>query len=400
MNISILIIILLTGVILYLLFFKNLNNDTTKDLEDGLNNVYKNIEKDLSRIEHLFKDEMSRSRMENNTLQKDSREELKKNLDNNIDRLNDTVEKKLVSLQKDNSEKLEKMRETVDEKLHATLEKRFSESFRIISERLEMVHKGLGEMQSVAVGVNDLKKVLSNVKNRGTWGEVQLGSLLSEMLTTDQYETNFITKRGTQNRVEYAIRFPNNDSEHESLFLPIDAKFPLTDYEHYIKASEDGDIEAMNTYSKALAETVKKEAKDISEKYIDIPQTTEFGILYVPVESLYAEILRIPGLFDTIRRQYKVLVTGPTTIQALLNSFQMGFKTLVIQKRSSEIFSHLTTLQKEFGTFGDLLEKTHKKIQEAGNTIETAMSKSRTIEKKLNKLSKTEVLELDITDVE
>ncbi len=341
-------------------------------------------------LERLIRDEISRSRMENSSGQKEIREELSNTLNNNFQNITQVVEGRLGILQKDNSEKLERMRETVDEKLHATLERRFGESFKLVSDRLELVHKGLGEMQAVATGVGDLKKILSNVKTRGTWGEIQLGNLIEEIFTPDQYEKNVKTKKGSADNVEYAIKLPGND-DIKNIWLPIDAKFPLEDYQRLVEARDNG-TEDVSVVYKNLENRIKSEAKDIKNKYIDVPYTTDFGILFLPIESLYAEILRIPGLFEFIRREYKVIVTGPTTIQAILNSLQMGFKTLSIQKRSSEVWEILGVVKKEFGNFGLLLEKTHKKIQEAGNTIETALSKNRNIEKKLNKVTDSPLL--------
>lgn len=344
----------------------------------------------IQRLESQLKDEMMRSRQENSTGQKDIREELGKTLNTNFSSITQVVEGRLNNLQKDNSEKLEKMRETVDEKLHATLERRFGESFKMVSDRLDQVHKGLGEMQTVAAGVGDLKKILSNVKTRGTWGEVQLGNLIEEIFTPDQYEKNAKTKKGSGDNVEYAIKLPGNSDDIKHIWLPIDAKFPLEDYQRLMEARESG--EDLILFSKNLETRIKAEAKDIKNKYIDTPYTTDFGLLFLPVESLYAEVLRIPGLFESVRREYNVIITGPTTVQAILNSLQMGFKTLSIQKRSSEVWEILGVVKKEFNNFGVILEKTHKKIQEAGNTIEQAMTRSRAIDRKLNKVTDTPLL--------
>ena len=306
--------------------------------------------------------------------------------DTKMDKVRETVEKKLESIQKDNGEKLEAMRVTVDEKLHATLEKRFGESFKVVSDRLEAVHKGLGEMQTLALGVGDLKKVLSNVKSRGTWGEAQLGNLLEEVLTPEQYDKNVKTKKSSRDNVEFAIKLPGNDEDVKQIWLPIDAKFPLEDYQRLVEAQEKGNLPLIEEMSKAREMRVKSEAKDIRDKYLDPPNTTDFGILFLPIESLYAEVLRRPGLFEQIRREYKVIIAGPTTTQVILNSLQMGFRTLTIQKRSSEVWTLLGTVKTEFKRFGDLLEKTHKKIKETGNTIEEAIGKTKTIQKKLNKV--------------
>ncbi len=351
------------------------------------------VKVDLSGIERLeaqLKDEMMRSRLENNTGQKEIREELDKTLNANFSSITHVVEGRLNILQKDNSEKLDKMRETVDEKLHATLERRFGESFKMVSDRLDQVHKGLGEMQTVAAGVGDLKKILSNVKTRGTWGEVQLGNLIEEIFTPDQYEKNVKTKKGSSDNVEYAIKLPGNSDNIAHIWLPIDAKFPLEDYQRLMEARESN--EDLVVFSKNLETRIKAEAKDIKNKYIDAPYTTDFGLLFLPVESLYAEVLRIPGLFESVRREYNVIITGPTTVQAILNSLQMGFKTLSIQKRSSEVWEILGVVKKEFNNFGTILEKTHKKIVEAGNTIEQAMTRNSVLKKKLNKVTDNPLL--------
>lgn len=320
-----------------------------------------------------------------------------------INEVRKAVEHRLECIQKDNGEKLEKMRETVDEKLHRTLETRLGESFKLVGNQLESVQKGLGEMQTLATGVGDLKKVLQNVKTRGTWGEVQLGTLLDDILTPEQYIKNVSTKKGSNDRVEFAIRIPAKDEKIKTILLPIDAKFPLEDYQGLLDAADRGDVEATDRFSKALEMRVKAEAKDIMTKYLDPPYTTDFGILFLPNEGLYAEVLRRPGFADVLRREYRVIITGPTTIAAILSSLQMGFRTLAITKRSSEVWEVLGVVKKEFSTFGDLLEKTHKKLQEASNTIDTASRKSRTIEKKLGKvqeLPEGEGAEVNVKSIE
>jgi DNA recombination protein RmuC len=275
------------------------------------------------------------------------------------------------------------MRETVDEKLHATLEKRLGESFKIVSERLEQVHKGLGEMQTLAVGVGDLKKVLSNVKTRGILGEIQLGNILEQILTPDQYAKNVATKKGSRENVEYAIKLPGRDDSGEVVYLPLDSKFPLEHYHLLVDAYEHGDHAAIEKVTKLLENTIKKCAKDIRDKYLDPPNTTDFGIMFLPVEGLYAEVVRRPALFEVLQRDYKITIAGPTTLAAILNSLQMGFRTLAIEKRSSEVWMLLGAVKTEFGKFGAILERTHKQLQTASNTIEDAAKKSRTIERKL-----------------
>jgi DNA recombination protein RmuC len=388
----------------YLFLRRNLN---------GTEQITKIINALFEKNERVLKDEMFLNRNETAVSEKRLREELSNSFkgfgdsvdkrmselvnaqNKNMDKVREVVEKKLDFLQKDNSEKLEKMRATVDEKLHATLEKRFGESFKVVSDRLEAVHKGLGEMQSLAVGVGDLKKVLSNVKSRGTWGEAQLGNLIEEILTPDQYEKNVKTKKTSRESVEFAIKLPGNDDNLKQVWLPIDAKFPLEDYQRLVEAQEQGNLVLIEELSKALEARIKSEAKDIRDKYLEPPYTTDFGILFVPIESLYAEVLRRPGLFEQIRRELRVIVAGPTTTQVILNSLQMGFKTLTIQKRSSEVWNLLSVVKSEFDKFSDLLEKTHKKIQEAGNTIEAAVTKTRTIEKKLNNVQNISIAETE-----
>ena len=303
-----------------------------------------------------------------------------------LDRMRDTIEERLKSLQEENAKKLAEMRELVDKELHATLEKRLGESFRLVSERLEQVHKGLGEMQALASSVGDLKKVLSNVKTRGILGEIQLGALLEQMLTPEQYVKNFITKKGSNERVEYAIKLPGKDDSGRFVYLPIDAKFHEADYQRLIEAYENGDHALIEEAARQLEQKIKNSAKDIRDKYLDPPHTTDFAIMFLPVEGLYAEVLRRPGLFETLQREYRVTVTGPTTLSAFLNSLQMGFRTLAIEKRSSEIWELLGAVKTEFSKFGDLLDKTHKKLLEASNTIEDAARRSRSIERRLRSI--------------
>lgn len=303
-----------------------------------------------------------------------------------LERMRETVEGQLRRLQEDNANKLEQMRQTVDEKLAATLEKRLGESFKLVSERLEMVHKGLGEMQSLASSVGDLKKVLSNVKTRGILGEVQLGALLEQVLTIDQYARNVATKKGGSERVEYAVKLPGRDADGTAVWLPIDAKFHDADYQKLQEAYEHGDHSLIEEAAKQLEIKIKNSARDIRDKYLDPPNTTDFGIMFLPVEGLYAEVLRRQGLFEMLQRDYKVAVTGPTTLLAFLNSLQMGFTTLAVEKRSSEVWALLGAVKTEFGKFGTILEKTHKKLQEASSTIEEAARKSRNIEGKLKKV--------------
>jgi DNA recombination protein RmuC len=298
--------------------------------------------------------------------------------------LRESVAARLSEIQQDNSRKLEQMRITVDEKLHNTLELRLGESFRLVSERLELVHKGLGEMQTLASGVGDLKKVLSNVKVRGSWGEVQLDSLLEQLLSPAQYEKNVAVRPGSNERVEFAIKLPGRD-EHNNMpvWLPIDAKFPLEDYQKLVDTQENGDIAGMELASKALETRIRNEAKSIRDKYLEPPHTTDFGLMFLPVEGLYAEVIRRPGLLDNLQRDYRVSVVGPTTLTAILNSLQMGFRTLAIEKRSSEVWTVLGAVKTEFGKFGEVLAKTRKKLEEASNSIAAAEQRTRVIGKRL-----------------
>ena len=294
-----------------------------------------------------------------------------------------TLEAKLKELQTGNEAKLEQMRLTVDEKLHKTLETRLGESFKLVSERLEAVHKGLGDMQTLAADVGNLQKVLTNVKARGTWGEVQLENLLEQMLTADQYAKNVATKPGSSERVEFAIRLPGRSGDDQPIWLPIDAKFPREDYERLLEAEDRADPVAAEAAAKQLEIRIRDEAKKIHEKYIAPPDTTDFGLLFLPIEGLYAEVLRRPGLTDRLQREYRVTVTGPTTLAATLNSLQMGFRTLAIEKRSSEVWQVLGAVKTEFGKFGELLARTKKQLDTVSSTLGDAESKTRTIERKL-----------------
>nr|MDA8159322.1 DNA recombination protein RmuC [Desulfobacteraceae bacterium] len=294
-----------------------------------------------------------------------------------------TVETKLQNIQTDNAKQLEQMRQTVDEKLQGTLEKRLGESFKQVSERLELVHKGLGEMQSLATGVGDLKKVLTNVKTRGTWGEVQLGALLEQVLNHDQFATNVATKDGGE-RVEFAIKLPGQGlDKEETVWLPIDAKFPVEDYQRLLDAQEKADSDGVEVAGKQLENRVKACAGDICHKYLNPPKTTDFGILFLPIEGLFAEVIRRTGLTEAIQRDCRVVIAGPTTLWAILNSLQMGFRTLAIQKRSSEVWNLLAAVKTEWTKYGDVLEAVQKKLHQASDTIEKAQVRSRAVGRKL-----------------
>jgi len=388
------------------------------------------LEEQQERIGHMVRDEFARNREESASSARESRQEIGSILKSSSDsqlrqmgevagmqkdqldsfskqllaltRLNEdkleslrkTIEAQLRAMQEDNSRKLEQMRSVVDEKLQSTLEKRLGDSFKQVSDRLEQVYRGLGEMRNLATGVGDLKKVLTNVKTRGTWGEIRLSHILEQILTPDQYEINVATKKSGSERVEFAIKLPGQGSNKEKIvWLPIDSKFPQEDYQRLLDAQESADKALAEKSVKNLETRVKAEAKAIREKYIDPPHTTDFGIMFLPVEGLYAEVLRRPGLCDSLQRDYRIVVTGPTTLAALLNSLQMGFRTLAIEKRSSEVWELLGAVKTQFSKFGEVLAKTKKKLQEASNTIDKAEVRTRVISRKLSK-----VQELPLTD--
>lgn len=315
-------------------------------------------------------------------------EQLRDKNDEKLEQIRKTVENRLETLQKDNADKLEKMRATVDEKLQSTLEKRLSQSFKLVSERLEQVQRGLGEMQGLATDVSDFKRVLTNVKTRGTWGEVQLENLLEQVFIKDHYDKQVMLTPGSRDSVDFAIKLPDKSSKTGFIYLPIDAKFPLEDYQRLVAAQEKGDATDAELAHKALINRIKLEAKSIKEKYILPPKTTDFAVLYVPTEGLYAEVLRTPGLFEQLQSTYRVTIAGPTTIAAILSSYQLGFRTLAIAEQTSQVWELLTVIKGEFGKFGDLLDKTREKLVQATNTIDTASRKSRTIESKLSKVQK------------
>ncbi len=308
---------------------------------------------------------------------------LSKNNEQRLAELRLTVEQRLTSIQQDNEKKLEQMRATVDEKLHATLEQRLGESFKQVAERLEQVHKGLGEMQNLARDVGSLNRVLTNVKTRGVFGEVQLAGLLDQVFTPEQYAANVATLPGSSERVEFAISLPGQRDDGQPLWLPIDAKFPREDYERLLDAQERADVAAAEAAGKAIETRLRLEARTIREKYIGPPHTTDFGILFVPTEGLYAEALRRPGLVESLQREHKVMLCGPTTLLATLTSLQMGFRTLALEKRSAEVWEVLGAVKTEFGKFGDVLAKAKKKLEEAGNTLDAAEVRTRAMTRKL-----------------
>jgi DNA recombination protein RmuC len=295
----------------------------------------------------------------------------------------ETLEKQLAQLQQTNSAKLDEMRKTVDEKLQTTLETRLGESFKQVADRLEQVHKGLGEMQTLAQGVGDLKHLLTNVKTRGIFGEAQLSALLEQVFTVDQYAAQVVTRRGGKNPVDFAIKLPGRSDSGEPLWLPIDAKFPNEDYERLLDAQQRADVLGAEIAGKALETRIRLEAKSISEKYIDPPYTTDFAILFLPTEGLYAEVLRRPGLMEFLQRDHRVTLAGPTTLLAMLNSLQMGFRTLALEKRSSEVWQVLGAVKTEFGKFGDVLAKVKSQTETVLNTLSSAEQRSRVMGKAL-----------------
>ncbi len=389
----------------------------------------------LERNEKAIKDEFQRNRAETNEFSKHNREELSNsiklfedNLTANIQNLNallrqkfgdfstqqinlntiatenvknveKTIEKNLKSIREDNTIQLSEMRKTVDEKLQTTLEKRLAESFKQVSDRLEQVHKGLGEMQTIATGVGDLKRVLTNVKTRGVLGEYQLENILEQLLTPDQYAKNVATKKGSQANVEFALKLPGKEADKE-VWLPIDSKFPIEDYDRLLTAFDLGDKAGIEVAQNILIKKIESFAKDISDKYIDPPHTTDFGIMFLPIESLYGEVLRHPGLFETLQRKYKITITGPTTLSALLNSLQMGFRTLAVQKRSSEVWDILKAVKYEFKSFSGVLTKVHKQLTTVTGTLDKLRTtRTNVMERKLKDIDIIYETVLKLTDV-
>lgn len=357
---------------------------------DELSKSAREQRQELTETFRIFGDSVIQRMMDVANMQKDQLEamssaiwKLSDSNERKLESVRVTVEGKLQSMQIDNARHLDQMRQTVDEKLQGTLEKRLGESFRQVSERLEMVHKGLGEMQTLATGVGDLKKVLTNVKTRGIWGEVQLGVLLEQVLNPDQFAVNVATKNGGE-RVEFAIRLPGQGTDKdETVWLPIDAKFPLEDYHRLIEAQEKADAEGVEAAGKQLESRVKACAWDICRKYLNPPKTTDFGILFLPIEGLFAEVIRRTGLAESIQRECRVVIAGPTTLWSILTSLQMGFRTLAIQKRSSEVWKLLGAVKTEWTRYGDILDAVQKKLNQASDTIEKAKVRSRAVGRKL-----------------
>ena len=352
------------------------------------------LDRSAERSERAVREELQKNREESSGAGRLLREEVNASIQRfgdsfgrGLGELRGEVGTHLERMRTENAHKLDAMRATVDEKLQGTLEKRLGEAFQQVSERLEAVHQGLGEMQSLAVGVGDLKKVLANVRTRGSFGELQLGALLEQILSPGQYERQVATRPGGSERVDFAIRLPGATGDDASpVWLPIDAKFPQEDFERLVDACENGDSAAAEEAGRALEARVKSEARSIRDKYVCPPHTTDFALLFVPTESLYAELLRRPGLVDWLQRECRVSVAGPTTLAALLNSLQMGFRTLAIQQRSDEVWRLLGAVRTHFGKFGDLLERVDKKLNEASATLGQASAKTRYIERRLGRV--------------
>ncbi len=395
--IAVLVIIDLIGIILiFTRLGKQKENPILGKISDKVNDQ-----------ERILRDEMQRSRSENKDNEKRLREEIKNDLEHFRNSLNELVkenrqqmennrtmiETKLTHIQKDNNEKLEKMRETVDEKLQSTLQKRIGESFKQVQDQLERVYKGLGAMQTLADGVGDLKKVLTNVKNRGTWAEVKLGVIMEQTLLPDQYSQNVQVIPGKSQTVEFAIKLPGKVDNDEVVWLPVDAKFPQESYQRILEATELGDKIEVDKAAAELIKAVEKSAKDICDKYISPPFTTDFAIMFLPTEGLYSEVLRVPGFLEKLQQNYRIVIAGPTTLSAILNSLQMGFRTLAIEKRASEVWNILAAVKTEFGNFEKVLSRLKTQVQTVSNTIEASERRTRIMNRKLKGLDKLPVKE-------
>lgn len=381
------IAILILLVAILFIIIKNRTNSTQSDLLKLLEAMTKNTDQIVEASKNLH-ERMIRVETTVDKITKgvdDGFRDNRKEIATNLQTIQKTVDSRVKDLQTDNAKKLEEMRLTVDEKLQASVEKRFNESFKTISEQLTSVYKGLGEMKNLATGVGDLKKVMEGVKTRGIYGEVQLSSIISDILSPNQYQENINTKPGSADRVEFAVKMPGREESHET-YLPIDSKFPVENYSRLIAAYDQGSKTDILTFQKALATDVKEQAKKISTKYIEPPFTTDFGMMFVPTESLYAEILRIPGLSDEIRQKYNISITSPSTLPVTLSGLLMGFRTVAIEKRSSEVWQVLGAIKTQFNKFGDLLEATKKKLQESANKIDAAATTSRQIERRLKEV--------------
>lgn len=423
----VLLLLQLIIVILIVIFLVRLNKDSeifksfSQNFLDNFRNEFRSFREETVLSSQALREEISKSQNGNiktiisaiGYIGKNQGETLRsvineiKNLSSSnearLENLRNTVDIKLKQLQDSNENRLDEMRKTVDEKLHDTLEKRLGESFQLVSKQLEAVQSGLGEMRNLATGVGDLKKVLSNVKTRGVFGEAQLGAILEEILTNDQYEKNVHVKEGSRESVEYAIRLPGpGDSRDEPVYLPIDSKFPQEDYQRLVDATNDGNTEDIKNCRISLTRTIKNNAKDIQNKYLNPPKTTDFALMFLPTEGLYAEALQFPGLVDELLREYHIVVAGPTTLAAILSSLRMGFKTLAIEKRSSEVWKILGAVKTEFRKYGDILIKLKNQLDTASRTVDETGKRTKVMERKLKEveqLPETESLELlQLTD--
>jgi DNA recombination protein RmuC len=389
MELILIIIILILLVIGFVVLYLRMGHDAV-DFAPLINKL-DTLQNFQERTDRSIRDEISKFREEMKTGAHQERAELTVSLksfsdsvEQKMTAVGQVVDEKLKQIQEDNTRQLDRMRETVDEKLHSTLEKRLGEAFKQVSERLEQVHQGLGDMRNLAADVGDLRKVLTNVKARGTWGEVQLGALLEEILSPEQYAKNVKIKENSSELVEFAIKLPGkDDSPADHVLIPVDAKFPVEDYQRLLDAQEKADITAADDAVRQLEASIKKAAKDISQKYIAPPKTTDFGIMFLPAEGLYAEVIRRTALVQMLQREYHIVITGPTTFAALLNSLQMGFRALAIQKRSSEVWKVLGEVKSAFGKFGVTLDKVYEKLDQATRTVDDARKKSRTLQGKL-----------------
>jgi len=389
MELILIIITLILLVIGFVMLYLRAGRDSV-DLTPLINklDMLQNLQE---RTDRSVRDEIAKFREEMKTGAHQERAELTVSLksfsdsvEQKMTAVGQLVDEKLKQIQQDNTCQLDRMRETVDEKLHSTLEKRLGEAFKQVSERLEQVHQGLGDMRNLAADVGDLRKVLTNVKTRGTWGEVQLGALLEEILSPEQYAKNVKIKENSSELVEFAIKLPGkDDSPEDHVLIPVDAKFPVEDYQRLLDAQEKADTTAADDAVRQLEASIKKAAKDISQKYIAPPRTTDFGIMFLPAEGLYAEVIRRTALVQMLQREYHIVITGPTTFAALLNSLQMGFRALAIQKRSSEVWKVLGEVKSAFGRFGETLDAVHKRLEQATNSVDDARKKSRTLQGKL-----------------
>ena len=402
-------ILLLIGIALLFMQFQQKSHTSDKSFNSINESVIK-FQSSLDKIEKSTLDQLSKNREELGNSLKGNREELSKTLNQfsdlfnkNIKDVRETINNQLKDIRDDNTKQLDKMRNTVDEKLQKTLEEKIGESFNQVRKQLDAVHKGLGEMQTVAAGVGDLKKVLSNVKTKGVFGEYQLENILEQILTPDQYAKNVATNPDYNGSVEFAIKMPGSDDS--TLWLPVDSKFPTEPYEILLDKYENGSKEDIDDARKQLIRTIDSFAKDISKKYISPPNTTDFGIMFLPIEGLFAEVLREPGIMETLRQKHKISLTGPTTLSALLNSLQMGFRTLLVQERSSEVWNILSAVKSEFSTFGNHLSTVQKQLKTASSSLDTLQgTRTRAMDRKLrdvelidSKQSK-EILELPLED--